>query len=100
MKYILGRGKDQTKNAKQITEIVQSEHIWNFFVRSKLFRHAAPNEAVLNEACNILENRLSHYSEGHPERERKEKAVERLKDAIKNNRRKLAETISEGPYSE
>jgi hypothetical protein len=25
--------KDQTKNAKQIAEIVQSEHIWNFFVR-------------------------------------------------------------------
>jgi hypothetical protein len=33
---------------------------------------------------------LSHYSEGHPERERKEKAVERLKDAkglSKSNRR-------------
>jgi len=52
------------KNAKQITEIVQSEHIWNFFVRSKLFTHAVPNEAVLNQARNILENRLSHYSAG------------------------------------
>jgi hypothetical protein len=38
------------KNAKQITEIVQSEHSWNFFVRSKLFMHTVPNEAVLNQA--------------------------------------------------
>ena len=35
------------KNAKQIAEIVQSEHIWNFFVRSKLFTHAVPNDWVL-----------------------------------------------------
>ena len=38
------------QNAKQIAEIVQSEHIWNFFARSKLFTHAVPNEAVLNQA--------------------------------------------------
>ena len=54
------------KNAKQIAEIVHSEHIWNFVVRSKLFTRAVPNEAVLNQAGNILENRLSHYSAGPP----------------------------------
>jgi len=72
------------RNAEQIAEIAQSEHIWNAFVRSELFVHAAPNAEVLNEACHILKKKLTRFAEGHPERERKEKALERLTGVIKN----------------
>jgi len=72
------------RNAEQIAEIAQSEHIWNSFVRSELFAHAAPNPEVLNEACRILEKKLIRFAEDHPEHERKEKALERLTLAIKN----------------
>jgi hypothetical protein len=73
------------RNAEQIAEIAQSEHIWNSFVRSELFVHAAPNAEVLNEACHILKKKLTRFAEGHPERERKEKALERLTLVIKNS---------------
>jgi hypothetical protein len=66
------------RNAEQIAEIAQSDYFWNLFVRSKLFVHAAPNADVLNEACTILQNRLNLFPKGHPEHERKEKALERL----------------------
>lgn len=38
------------------------------------------NDAVLHEAYKILENKLSRYPKAIPARERKEKAMERLKD--------------------
>jgi hypothetical protein len=68
----------RVRNAEQIAEIAQSESIWNSFVQSELFAHAAPNAEVLNEAYNILERKLIRFEEGHPDRERKEKALERL----------------------
>jgi hypothetical protein len=66
------------KNAEQIAEIAQSEHFWDLFVRSKLFVHAATNPEILDEARDILKNKLIQFAVGHPERERKEKALERL----------------------
>jgi hypothetical protein len=72
------------RNAEQIAGIAQSEHIWNFFVRSKLFAHAAPNAEVLKEARSILENKLICFAEGHPERERKKQALQRLALAVKS----------------
>jgi len=74
----------RVRNAEQIAEIAQSESIWNSFVQSELFAHAAPNAEVLNEACNILEKKLIRFEEGHPDRERKEKALARLALAMKN----------------
>ena len=67
------------KDAEQIAEIAQSEHIWNLFVRSKLFRHAVRDAGALAEARNILQGQLIRFAEGHPERDRKRKAMERLK---------------------
>jgi hypothetical protein len=72
------------RNAEQIAEIAQSEHIWKVFVQSELFVHAVPNPEVLNEACNILEKKLIRFAEGHPDRKRKEKALARLTLAMKN----------------
>jgi hypothetical protein len=66
------------KAAEQIAEIAQSDHIWELFVRSKLFVHAAPNAAVLDEACAILRSRLNRMAENHQERARKEKALQRI----------------------
>jgi hypothetical protein len=74
----------RVRNAEQIAEIAQSESIWNAFVQSELFAHAAPNAEVLNEAYHILEKKLIHFEEGHPNRERKEKALARLTLAMRN----------------
>ena len=67
------------RNVEQIAQIAQSDYIWELFVRSELFVHAAPNAAVLDEACTILRNRLNRLAQDHPERKRQEKALERLK---------------------
>ena len=67
------------RNAEQIAEIAQSEHVWNLFVRSGLFAHAASNAEAVNEARSILQNKMMRLAKGHPERERTDKALERLK---------------------
>jgi hypothetical protein len=47
-----------------------------------LFVHAAANTEVLNDARKILEKKLIRFAEGHPERVRKERALERVTLAI------------------
>jgi hypothetical protein len=66
-------------NAEQIAAIAQSELVWDIFVQSELFANAAPNRDVINEARSIVQNKLTRLSEGHPERQRAEEALERLK---------------------
>jgi hypothetical protein len=72
------------KNAEQIAEIAQSEHVWTLFVGSELFVHAAPNTDVLNEAQGILERQMNRLDKNHPEHRRKEKALERLRQKIRS----------------
>jgi hypothetical protein len=72
------------KNAEQIAEIAQSEHIWTLFVGSELFVHATPSADVLSEARDILERQLNRLDENHPERGRKERALERLRQEIRS----------------
>jgi hypothetical protein len=66
------------KNAEQIAAIAQSEQIWDIFRESELFADAAPNREVISEARSIILSKLTRLSEGHPERRRAEKALERL----------------------
>jgi hypothetical protein len=72
------------RNAEQIAEIAQSEHVWTLFVGSELFVHAAPNADVLNEAQGLIERQLNRLEENHPERCRKQKALERLRQKIRS----------------
>ena len=72
------------RNAEQIAEIAQSEPIWTLFVGSELFVHAAPNADVLSEAQAILERQLNRLDDNHPERGRKERALERLRQKIRS----------------
>jgi hypothetical protein len=72
------------RNAQQVAEIAQSEHVWTLFEASELFVHAAPNAQVLNEARGILERQLNRLDEKHPERRRKEKALERLRQKLRS----------------
>jgi len=83
------------RNAEQIAEIAQSEHVWTLFVGSELFVHAAPNADVLNEAQGILERQLNRLEENHPERRRKEKALERLRQKIRSYTSEAAPQTSE-----
>jgi hypothetical protein len=67
------------KDAQRIAKIAESAYIWNLFVESGLFAYATPTREVLEEARVILENDLKRLSENHPDLERKQKALQRLK---------------------
>jgi hypothetical protein len=72
------------RNAEQIADMAQSEYVWNLYIRSKLFLCGASNAEILNEARSILQNKLMLFADYHPELERINKALERLKLRIRS----------------
>ena len=61
------------RSAEQITEVAQSECVWDLYVRS-----GASDPEALNEARRILETKSVAFASCHLERERVIKALERI----------------------
>jgi hypothetical protein len=66
------------RQAEQITEVAQSEYVWDLYVRSGILRSGASNPDTLNEARRILETKSTAFANCHLERERVIKALERI----------------------
>ena len=66
------------RSAEQITEVAQSEYVWDLYVRSGISRSGASDLDALNEARRILETKSVAFANCHLERERVIKALERI----------------------
>jgi hypothetical protein len=66
------------RSAEQITEVAQSEYVWDLYVRSGISRSGASDLDALNEARRILETKSMAFANCHLERERVIKALERI----------------------
>jgi hypothetical protein len=65
--------------AEQITEVAQSEYVWDLYVRSGVLRSGASDTDALNEARRILETKSMAFANCRLERERVIRALERIK---------------------
>jgi hypothetical protein len=66
------------RSAEQITEVAQSEYVWDLYVRSGILRSGASDPDALNEARSTLETKSVAFANCHLERERVIKALERI----------------------
>lgn len=65
--------------AEQITEVAQSEYVWDLYVRSGILRSGVSDPDALNEARRILETKSIAFANCRLERERVIKALARIK---------------------
>jgi hypothetical protein len=65
--------------AEQITEVAQSDYVWDLCVRSGVLRSDPSDADALNEARRILETKSMAFANCRLERERVIRALERIK---------------------
>ena len=64
--------------SKTVARIAESGFVWEAFRKSRLFGRSSIEEETVREALALLGHEMKNLRKGHPDRDRKVKARERL----------------------